>query len=266
MTFPKRRKQLVALVQTGLHQLHDDMANLSTTPATVQHTRLTCNVLVIAMEFGVLTVLNALDDDGNDKSRIPPSSRYEDLEMPLQLTIPCVVEMHLNTDETSNTPINAGHPLPTTRHYVTMKMGTRRRIEANRVGIQNSSAGQSRSVGGKLEKLTPPRVYRQDRRPAAKKGDGRQLWRPNVVSAFGMQDEDDTASENDTMTHGAASKSRLQHRRQGLIQTAIFDDTQHVPLHVIDMATRPESNPFAPLFWLDAATTTAASSRPVGRE
>ncbi|KAH9075921.1 hypothetical protein Ae201684P_012412 [Aphanomyces euteiches] len=248
MTFPKRRKQLVELIQTSLHQLHnDDLATLSTTPS-VQHTRLTYD-----------------DGNGGDKSKMPPSSSlslYEDLEMPFQLTIPCVVEMHFNTDEASNTPINAGHPFPTTRQYVTMKMGTRRRIEATPVGIQNFIAGQSRSVGGKLDKLHSPRVYRQDRRPAAKKGDGRQLWRPNVVSAFGMHDDDDTAHESDTRTHGAASNSRLQHRRQGLIQpeTPIFD-AKHVPLHVIDMATRPELNPFAPLFWLDA-TTAAAASRP----
>ncbi|ETV90564.1 hypothetical protein H310_14689 [Aphanomyces invadans] len=105
------------------------------------------------------------------------------------------------------------------------------------------------------KRTNAPRVYRQPPPSTRNVREVRPL-RAGIVSAFGIL----SSSEDDQ--HNVPSPPRLQQRRHAVLapkasggvadKGADYSAKMAKNVHVVELATRPASNPRAPLFWLDA--------------
>ncbi|KAF0693082.1 Aste57867_15911 [Aphanomyces stellatus] len=147
-------------------------------------------------------------------------------------------------------------------------------IRRNSLGGQSQQAIIPRAYRNLTLRANAPRVYRPPREPKERKKVGtsasmsRLPYNVHVVHAFGVGDD----------AGASMATPRLEQRRRGVVQVSavvpsaattamttaaarrmsdIVDthgdaDDGARPIHVIEMATRPPTNPYAPLFWLES--------------
>ncbi|RHY27007.1 hypothetical protein DYB32_007116 [Aphanomyces invadans] len=223
---------------------------------------------------------------------------YPPMDIPVQLTMP-TVHMHvMPSDEVAEAVarLSPGSPQrhhqshPPTRHSTFVNLSHEQDVLAVPMHMSESTpatpsdgSGHPNGMAAQVDSPPPgwalhgqrtnaPRVYRQPPPSTRNVREVRPL-RAGIVSAFGIL----SSSEDDQ--HNVPSPPRLQQRRHAVLAPKVSRMRSLSPdkgvdysakmaknVHVVELATRPASNPRAPLFWLDAHGDRPSTVRPPSRD